>query len=116
MKNTPCKRASAIFLVLVFLAAWSLKSVHEFFRHHSDHPVCTATVKGGGKHLHDERYIGDNCSLCAFVLFVPELLSITTLVAPANRPPDSLPPDFYQAPFDAKTAFDTTLRRGPPVI
>ncbi len=102
--------------MLVFFATWSLKSVHEFFRHHREHPVCSAPYDGKITHLHDERYIGDDCRLCAFVLFVPELLSITALVAQPAKLPDSVPPVFYQPPPDSKTASDSTFRRGPPVI
>lgn len=114
-KNTPFQRTTALFLAFLFTATWSLKSVHEFFRHHHDHPICTANYKGGA-HLHDERYIGDDCRLCAFVLFVPEVLSVTALVTTPVILPDSVAPVFYQSPADSKTACDSTLLRGPPVI
>ena len=90
--------------------------MHEFFRHHREHAVCTAPFDGKATHLHDERYIGDDCRLCAFVLFVPELLSVTAFVASPATLPDTIPPVFYQGPAGSKTACDSTLRRGPPVI
>ncbi|MBK7936199.1 MAG: hypothetical protein IPJ82_03600 [Lewinellaceae bacterium] len=115
-KNSSYRRFGALALILVFSATWSLKSIHEFFRHHHDHPVCTAAFDGQTTHLHDERYIGDDCSLCAFVLFVPEVITITALVATPSKLPDTVPPVFYQPPSGSKTACDSTLRRGPPVI
>ena len=90
--------------------------MHELFRHHREYAVCSAPYDGKTTHLHDERYIGDDCRLCAFVLFVPELLSVTALVAPPAVLPDTVPPVFYQSPAGSKTACDSTLRRGPPVI
>ena len=103
-------------LAVLFSLTWSLKSVHEFFRHHHDRPACTATHANPGTHLHDERYIPDDCSMCAFVLCVPELLTINALVVAPLKLPDSIPPVFYQPPTDAKTACDSIFRRGPPVI
>jgi len=105
-------------LALVFAAACSLKTVHSLLLHHAhaDHPVCEAAYEHQGVHLHDERYSPDDCSLCAFVLSVPEMLSISAFVTRAVKLPDSESPNFYHAPVNSKTACDSTLRRGPPVI
>jgi hypothetical protein len=104
-------------LTLIFAATCSLKSVHSLLLHHdhhADHPVCEAAYSHDGLHLHDERYNPDDCSLCAFVLSVPEMISIPVFQATIVKLPDSAPASFYHAPVCSKTACDITRRRGPP--
>ncbi len=106
----------AMFLALLFTTVWSVNSLHDFFLHH-EHPVCEAAYDGGsGVHIHDERYEAGDCSFCAFVLSVPEVLSFLTLPVSSSKLPDSESPNFYHSPVQSKTACDSTLRRGPPVI
>lgn len=104
-------------MTLIFAAACSLKTVHGLLLHHSHaaRPLCEAKYDGKGAHIHDERYAANDCSLCAFVLSVPEMLSISALFAPPAKLPDSESPVLYQQPAVKKTACDSTLRRGPPV-
>lgn len=107
-----------MFLALLFTTVWSVSSLHDFFLHHDhEHPVCEAAYEGSnGTHIHDDRYEANDCSLCAFVLSVPEVLSFLTLPTQPTKLPDSESPNFYHSPTQSKTACDSTLRRGPPVI
>lgn len=108
---------SACLLVLIFASMWSLKVGHALLAHHehAEHPVCEAATDHHGAHLHDERYAGEDCSLCAFVLAVPEVFSISVLISPVAQLPDSMQPSLYETPH-SKTVFDTTTLRGPPAI
>ena len=96
---------------------WSLKVGHALLAHHehAEHPVCEAATDHHGAHLHDERYAGEDCSLCAFVLAVPDVFSISVLVSTAASLPPATSPMLYETRHD-KTAFDTTDLRGPPAI
>ncbi|HOY07328.1 MAG TPA: hypothetical protein PLO67_18095 [Saprospiraceae bacterium] len=108
---------SAHLLLLVFLAMWSVKMGHAFFAHHqhADRPVCEAAADHSTAHVHDERYAGEDCSLCAFVLAVPDVFSISVLL----NAPSSTPDTAVLLPYESRsgqTAFDTTVSRGPPAI
>jgi len=105
----------AMFLALLFTTVWSVSSLHDFFLHH-EHAVCEDAYDGKGAHIHDERYEASDCSLCAFVLSVPEVLSFLALPTQPSKLPDSATPNLYHSPVQSKTACDSTLRRGPPVI
>jgi hypothetical protein len=109
------RRIGAFFLTLLFTTAWSANSLHDFFLHH-EHPVCEAAYDGKGVHIHDERYEAHECSLCALLLSAQGLVSILTLPHLSSKLPESESPNFYHAPVQSKTACDSTLRRGPPVI
>lgn len=104
-------------LLFVFLAMWSVKMGHAFFAHHqhADRPVCEAAADHSTAHLHDERYAGEDCSLCAFVLAVPDVFSISVLLSPAASTPDTASPTLYES-LSGQSAFDTTVSRGPPAI
>ena len=104
-------------LLLIFLTMWSVKMGHAFFAHHrhTDRPVCEAALDHSTAHLHDERYAGEDCSLCAFVLAVPDVFSISALPNDAPSVPYTAP----LLPYESRTgqsAFDTTVSRGPPAI
>lgn len=90
---------------------------HALLAHHdhADRPTCYVATDHDGTHLHDERYAGEDCSLCAFVLAVPDVFSISVLVRPAASLPHMAPTMLYETRHD-KTAFDTTDLRGPPAI
>lgn len=66
-------------------------------------------------HIHDERYAKEQCSLCAFVLSTPELLSITSVLSKLGEVPDSSV-SFPCTPSCTRTIHDTTCLRGPPVM
>jgi hypothetical protein len=116
-KNGPYRQWSARLLVFVFVAMWSLKMGHALLAHHehADRPTCYVATDHDSTHLHDERYAGEDCSLCAFVLAVPDVFSISVLVSTAASLPPATPPMLYETRHD-KTAFDTTDLRGPPAI
>lgn len=115
-KKSSLRRFGALLLALLFTTAWSVSSLHDFFLHH-EHPVCEASFDDGrGTHIHDERYESKACSLCIFVLTSQALISILTLPHLSSKLPESESPKFYHAPIQSKTACDSTLRRGPPVI
>lgn len=116
-KNGSYQRLGAWAVLLVFLAAWSLKTAHVLLLHHSDqakHPVCEAAYEHHGTHLHDERWVNEDCSLCAFVVSVSEPFALPVLIAFLSKLPDSESPAFYFAPFYSKKACDSAMRRGPP--
>lgn len=99
-------------MVVLFINAWLVSSLHNLFLHH-EHPVCEAAHDGA--HLHDERYAGDNCSLCAFVHYVPEIPALSSFFSLSAKLPDSEAPCFYRQPFCQKSACDPVFRRGPPL-
>lgn len=109
------RRLGALFLALLFTTVWSVNSLHDFFLHH-EHPVCEAAFDGKSTHIHDERYEGNSCNFCAFVLSAPELLSILALPARPGKLPETVTPAYYRQPNLTRSACDSTLRRGPPVI
>ena len=111
------RQISAGFLALAFVAFWSMKTLHVLASHHShaDHPVCSASDDRSAMHLHDERYASDDCSICAFVLAVPEIISITALLIPTGSEPVTSVP-CYCPPKCTNLAKDTTCLRGPPAV
>jgi hypothetical protein len=116
LKKSSFQRFGALLLALLFTTVWSVNSLHDFFLHH-EHPVCEAAYDDGkGTHVHDERYEITDCSFCAFLLAASALPSVLMLLAASAKLPDSESPSFYHAPIQSKTACDSTLRRGPPVI
>ncbi|MCC6280242.1 MAG: hypothetical protein IT262_06575 [Saprospiraceae bacterium] len=114
-KNGSYRLWSARLLVFVFVAMWSLKMGHALLAHHehADRPTCEVATEHQGTHLHDERYAGEDCSLCAFVLAIPDVFSVSALISPAAQMPDSAQPLLFENPY-IQTAFDTTTLRGPP--
>jgi len=102
-------------LALVFVFSWSLKTAHTLFMHHAHHdvPVCEAAYDGSSsKHFHDERYHPDDCSVCAFIFAIPEIVSVPVLLQPpvlvAARAFIAPPTPFR--PVEA----DAVRLRGPP--
>lgn len=103
-------------LALVFVSSWSLKTVHTLVMHHAHHdvPVCAAAYEGSSKHFHDERYQPDDCSVCAFIFAVPEIVSVSVLLQPpalvAGREMANPPSRCYSVDPDSVRS------RGPPFI
>ena len=81
---------------------------------HADRPSCEVATNHQGTHLHDERYAGEDCSLCAFVLAIPDVFSISVLISPAAQLPDTAQQMLYENRH-IHTVFDTISLRGPPV-
>ena len=108
-------RVKAALLALLFVSAWLSKSAHGFFlhHHHDERPVCHAAYEKG-QHLHDERYAGEDCSWCHFLLSVPEVLSITVALRPPAFLPDAAAPVFY-SPICATSVLGALCLRGPPL-
>ncbi|MBL7827500.1 MAG: hypothetical protein JNJ57_12765 [Saprospiraceae bacterium] len=108
---------SAGLLALVFVAFWLTKTMHVLvLHHHHDHPVCTASSNDRSEHhFHDERYADDECSICAFVFAIPELISVSVALKNDTPSPSQTQPT-YLAPACTDLAHDTTHRRGPPVL
>jgi hypothetical protein len=102
-------------LLFVFLTMWSVKMGHAFFMHHrhADRPVCEAAADRYSAHLHDERYTGEDCTLCAFVLAVPEIFSISVLPDVVLVAPATTRPSLYRSLY-GQSGYDTTVCRGPP--
>jgi len=104
----------AALLALLFVSAWFSKSAHGFFLHQDDdHLVCNIAFEKG-QHLHDQRYAGNDCAFCAFVISTPEVpvfwRPVQRVVAPAFTQSE---PAFYSRP-SVFAGFDLTFRRGPP--
>lgn len=109
-------RFKAGFLTLIFLASWAVKVGHMIFQHHAHRsvPVCEAARQGQTTHLHDARYQPDDCSICAFLFAIPELIPISALpvlAAAAANCCVPAPPAILLA-----TAADSVSSRGPPVL
>ena len=101
-------------LALVFVASWSVKTAHSLCMHHEHHdvPVCEAAHKGNTKHLHDERYAPEDCSVCAFIFAVPEIVCVpvfSPLPAPAENRETAAMPSAYRPVYG-----DAVRLRGPP--
>lgn len=112
-------KRTAQVLVLLFAAAWLLRTVHGFILHpgHThDRLVCTAFYDGrpGKTHLHDKRYAVEDCPVCDFAFAIPELLSVTALLTPPAVLHDSVATILPAS--ERSTLKDTTFRRGPPVL
>lgn len=102
-------------LALVFVASWSLKTLHGLCMHHAHHgaPVCEAAHEGGNtQHLHDERYTPDDCSVCAFMFAVPEIVGMPLLPGAPAEARTTLPAAPVE-PLLPVYANDIRLR-GPP--
>ncbi len=91
-------------------------TMHRLLQHHEhDGPQCRVNYERNGAHLHDERYANDHCTLCAFVLSAPYLLSVSALLAkPALAPVSKA--TFQRSPNGTNTLLDTTCLRGPPAL
>ncbi|MBK6929609.1 MAG: hypothetical protein IPH12_01640 [Saprospirales bacterium] len=109
-------RLKAALLGLAFVAAWGLKTSHLLLLHHVHHtiPVCEAEHDENSAHLHDARYNPDDCSICAHLLAVPELVSVSAaLAAPAPARQDCL----AVRPRPLRSCSPEVSRsRGPPVL
>lgn len=103
-------------MVLAFAASWALKVAHHWCMHHTHRevPVCAAAHQGTAKHLHDERYNPDDCSICAFIFAVPELVTVSVPLARTPVVLRRLLPA-YSLPF-ISTQPNTARLRGPPVV
>ncbi|MFN4255645.1 MAG: hypothetical protein ACK4Q5_11625 [Saprospiraceae bacterium] len=103
-----------IALAMLFAGTFVLRSAHHLFFHdHAHHPVCEKTfARDGGTHIHNEEYKPDDCSACAFLFAIPEIVSITALVRQPVAVSDSLPCPVAQF-FIGKDCEGTHLR-GPP--
>ena len=104
-------------LLVVFGSMWMLKTVHALSAHHQhlDRPVCEAALDHNAVHIHDERYSGEDCSLCAFVLAVPEFIACPALIASDLVLLHADQPLLYES-HSVKATFDTVALRGPPAV
>lgn len=117
IRRSTYQQVSAWALMVIFTAGWSFKSLHTLFVHTADHnkSVCSIyyDIHAGGKHIHDERYSKDECSLCAFVL--------SSFEAPACLEfPVISKTVFHSISFPAESVFlgqslEVTRLRGPPL-
>lgn len=115
LKNT-YQRFGAWAILLVFLAGWSMGSMHRLLQHHAHSgPECAVNYDGHSTHLHDERYANEHCTLCAFVLSAPYLLTVSTLLAKPVLAPVAKA-SFQRSPSCTNTTHDTTCLRGPPAL
>jgi len=106
-------------LLLLFTGLWSVKTAHVLLSHHhavAEHPKCEVSHDPNLSHIHDERWAKEDCSLCAFVVSVPEHFTLPTLPALLSSLPESGLPLFYHAPGFSRTAGDPAMRRGPPSL
>lgn len=84
------------------------------FRGHIHHaiPVCESGHKTPASHLHDSRYNPDDCSVCAFLFAVTELVPVSTCIHPPKlQLVRSLP---MASQTFTVLEHSTTLLRGPP--
>jgi hypothetical protein len=88
-----------------------LVSHHE----HSKQLECSADHDPNVAHIHDDRYANEHCSLCAFVLSTPELLTIGAILPKPSALPH-LKDSFHCTPSPCITLADTTCLRGPPAL
>ncbi|MFN0014352.1 MAG: hypothetical protein ACKVU2_07365 [Saprospiraceae bacterium] len=108
------QRIASYLLCFAFLASLTLKSGHALLLNHTHHavPVCDAGHDNASAHLHDERYNPDDCSICAFLFAVPELVCVSI----ALTKPQLVAGESPNAP--ASWHFDCTHHsihlRGPP--
>ncbi|MDX1912295.1 MAG: hypothetical protein SFV22_12455 [Saprospiraceae bacterium] len=112
------RRIGAGALMLLFTALWSLKTTHGWLLHthsHEAHPVCSAAYDHHSAHIHDESWAKEDCTLCAFVVSIPEPFSLPEWPFLQHQPPQCGPGPIYTAPFVSKSVCDAALRRGPPV-
>ncbi len=103
--------------MLLFVAAWSLRALHGFTLHHNhpERPICEASHDSSKPlHFHDHRYASDSCSICAFLLATPELLSVTVLLRKMTIHKAEQRHSFYKSPH-IETVIDTAKLRGPPM-
>jgi hypothetical protein len=114
--NNTYQRFGAWAILLIFLTGWSMGTTHRLLQHHEhDGPQCKAKFERNATHLHDERYANDHCTLCAFVLAAPYLLSVSALSAKSVLAPISKA-SFHLSPSCTNTLHDTTCLRGPPAL
>ncbi|MEQ1747633.1 MAG: hypothetical protein ABMA02_19550, partial [Saprospiraceae bacterium] len=108
------QRIASFLLCFVFLVSLTLKSGHALLLNHIHHavPTCETGHDAAGAHLHDGRYNPDDCSICAFLFAVPELVSISVVI----KKPQPVTGDSPVAPafphFDC--AHHLVHLRGPP--
>lgn len=119
MVNKPSyRRAGAWALMLLFTALWSLKTTHGWLLHahsHDTHPVCSAAFDHHTAHIHDETWAKEDCTLCAFVVSIPEPFSLPEWPCLQYRLPQCGPDPIYNAPPVSRSVCDAAMRRGPPV-
>lgn len=113
MQQTSIQLKTAL-LGLVFLASTMLKTGHLLLLHHDHHetPVCEIGHNDSGTHLHDERYNPDDCSICAFLFAVPELVSVHVSLKKQEMPSRGLA--FASGTLATSPALHAIRLRGPP--
>ena len=84
-------------------------------QHEAEHLVCEAAHDPSTEHIHDDRWAIEDCSICAFVVSVPEPFSLLPFPTFFLKLPDSASPVFYHIPVCDKRVCDAAMRRGPPV-
>jgi hypothetical protein len=103
--------------MLIFTALWSLKTTHGWLAHehdHAAHPVCSAAADHHSAHLHDESWAKEDCTLCAFVVSIPEPFVLPEWPVIFGELPCAAVYSLYVAPQLSKEACDRAMRRGPP--
>ena len=103
-------------LALLLGVSWSLRMGHALLMHHThrDLPVCEAAQQGNATHLHDERYHPDDCSVCAFLFAIPDLVGVSFLLERPERIARRSLPVFIPPCLTART--NSVQLRGPPVL
>ncbi|MBN8677529.1 MAG: hypothetical protein J0M29_04845 [Chitinophagales bacterium] len=113
------QRYGAWSLALLFSAFWSLKTMHLLLVHHhheAAHPVCEVSHDPSSAHIHDERWAVEDCTICAFVVSVPELFAAFLMEDMVLQAPVQCKPAMYTPPVYVKATFDANFRRGPPSL
>lgn len=105
--------------MLLFTTFWSAKTLHGLIAHHHDHDeehlVCEVSHDPSTAHIHDDRWAVEDCSICAFLVSIPETYSLHTLPTKFfAKLPGSAPAVFYHAPVCSRWVCDAVMRRGPP--
>ena len=113
-KQTGQGRFKSGLLALIFIAEWALKLGLTLFFHHAHHdaPVCVAAHECIVAHVHDARYLPDDCSMCAFLFAIPELITVAVWLEPTPAVTERIT-QAYLTPL-LSPGGDSVNSRGPP--
>jgi hypothetical protein len=117
LRSTLQRRWGAATLALVFVAMWSLRVGHVLLAHHHHEAqhVCelSGSTDSAHTHLHDAHFLGEDCSVCSFVVGAVPLPTLPDLVLRPAEPRIAQPPVAYHS-VSVRFSGATSLLRGPP--
>jgi hypothetical protein len=109
------KQIWAFFLAGVLISGSGMGTLHTFIAHHDCHhaAICVIDTSRSETHVHDNRYAGDNCSLCDFLHIQWEMPTTIAWSLSARQHPSDVLIEHFQT-LTSGPVPHWPIPRGPP--